>query len=144
MSKKSKSQGMSIRTMTILVGVVMACFLWGVAAAMYDNANGGLWIAGPVNGERLRRPSPLGMLIASVIAYVSNTVMYLPHLPWVVGFILTERTWFAIVALLVEGAVIGFGFWMARLQKTLDSGQAFKTKRRSRPIAMPRDIDDDD
>ncbi|MEK6261996.1 MAG: hypothetical protein AABP62_25640 [Planctomycetota bacterium] len=145
MSKNSKSEGMSLRTMTILVGLVVAFFLWGVAAAMYDSAQGGRWTMGESpDGTRLRRPSPVGMFIAGTIAYAANTVMYLPHLPWVVGFILTERTWFAIVALLVEVGVVGFGFWLSRLQQALDSGQAFKTKRKSRPISTPRRMNDED
>lgn len=125
MAPRSKPQGLSITTMTTLVGIVVAYLMWGVATAMYDTAGGGRWV---LETQGVRRPSVVSMAFAGVIAFVVNSVMFLPELPQVIGFVLTQRTWFAIVVVIVEAGVVGFGIGMARLQETLDSGQLYKKK----------------
>lgn len=143
MGKSKEPQGMSILTMTILIGIVVTYLLWGVATAMYDADQGNRWLM-PVPDENAirRRPSPIAIFVAGIIAFVANSVMYIPSMFQVFAFILTQRTWFLIIVGLVEAGVIAFGFGAAQVEKSVSSNGGFKTKRKPRKMALPAPSDD--
>ena len=143
MSRPRASEGMSILTMTLLVGIVITYLLWGIATAMYDADQGNRWLM-PVPDQQAVRPraSPIAIMVVGVIAFVSNSVMYMPSVLQVVGFTVTKRTWYVFVVLVVEAAVVGFGIATSRLEKSLSSNTGFKTKRKARKMALPTPSDD--
>lgn len=143
MSRPRASEGMSILTMTLLVGIVTTYLLWGIATAMYDADQGNRWLM-PTPDEHAdrRRASPIAIMVAGVIAFVSNSVMYMPSVLQIIGFIATKRTWYVFVVLVAEAAVAGFGMATSRLEKSLSSSTGFKTKRKVRKMALPTPSDD--
>lgn len=142
MAKSKPSQGLSIVTMTILIGIVVTYLLWGIAAGMYDTAQGNRWV---LEGDPGRRPGAAtagAVAVFGVIAFVSNSVMYIPSVFQVATFVITQRPWYFIIVLLVEGGVLAFGIGSARLEKSLSKDTGFKTKRKVRQIALPTPDDD--
>lgn len=146
MPKSQSEGGISITTMTLLVGIVITYLLWGIAASMYDVSLGNQWIFVPVNESasiRASRPSPIVVIVGGLWAFFSTSIRYLPSCPWVIGFVLTQRTWFAIVAVLVEAGVIAFGVFTKGLEKSLEKGGAKGIKKGKRPPAIrtPQGLD---
>ncbi len=143
MGRRRASQGMSIFTMTLLVGIVVTYLLWGVATAMYDADQGNRWMMPVPDQDAIRkRPSPIAIFVTGIVAFVSNSVMHIPAVFQVVRFVVTKRTWYLIVVILVEAIVIAFGFGTAQLEKSLVKNPGFKTKRKPRNIAIPTPTDD--
>lgn len=143
MTRTRSSEGMSILTTTLLVGLFVTYLLWGIATAMYDADQGNRWLM-PVPSENAirQRPSPIAVLVVGVIAFVSNSVMYLPSVLQVTSFIATARPWYLVVVVIVEAAVAGCGFAASRVEKSLATGTGFKTKRKARKMTLPTPSDD--
>lgn len=143
MGRPRTSEGMSVLTTTLLVGLFVTYLLWGIATAMYDADQGNRWMM-PVPDEQAvrRRPSPIAVMVVGIIAFVSNSVMYVFSVLDIAGFIVTKRTWYMIVVVLVEAAVLGGGFAALRLEKSLATNTGFKTKRKVRKMALPTPSDD--
>ncbi len=144
MSKTSASQGMSIFTMTLLVGLVVTYLLWGIATGMYDTELGNRWVLESGPGP-IRRPGAVTagvVAVAGVIAFVSNSVTYIPSVFQVGTFVVTQRPWYLIVVLVLEAGVIAFGIGAARLEQSLATNTGFKTKRKVRKIVTPTASDD--
>jgi len=133
---------MSILTMTILIGIVVTYLLWGIATGMYDTAQGNRWVLEGNPGRRPGAATAGAVAVFGVIAFVSNSVMYIPSVFQVATFVITQRPWYLMIVLVVEAGVIAFGVGTARLEKSLDQSTGFKTKRKVRKIALPSASDD--
>ena len=142
MAKAKSSQGLSIVTMTILIGIVVTYLLWGIATGMYDTAQGNRWVLEGNPGRRPGAAAAGAVAVFGVIAFVSNSVMYIPSIFQVVTFVITQRPWYFIIVLFVEAGVLAFGVGSARLEKSLRKDTGFKTNRKVRQIALPTPDDD--
>jgi hypothetical protein len=130
-SKRSGEEGLSTWIVTLGVAGVVAVLLWGCACAMYDNAEGNRWVFGDPEDPnfRPRRSAGIGFLIAGIIAFVVNSVTYIPEIHHVVAFIFRERTWFVVVSLLVLGLTVLAGLWLKQMENSLRDGNPFAKNR---------------
>lgn len=142
MAKPKSSQGMSIFTMTFLVGLVLAYILWGIAAGMYDTELGNRWVLEGRPSRRAGVATAGAVAVFGIIAFVSNSVMYIPSVFQVGTFIATQRPWYLFVLLLIGTCLIGFAIGTSRLERSLKENPGFKTKRQARKIALPTPGDD--
>lgn len=145
-TKPQSDRGISITTMTLLVGIVLTYLLWGIAASMYDVSLGNRWVLTPVDSSvtiRRARPNPIVIFVAGMWAFISTSIEHIPSCPWVVGYVLTQRTWFAVLVVLVEVGVIGFGLMTKRLEQSLETGGAYRKTKGKRPPAIrtPQPLD---
>ncbi|MBI1346473.1 hypothetical protein GC163_09300 [bacterium] len=132
--------------MTLLVGIVLAYLLWGVAASMYDVSLGNQWVLAPVDSSvsiRRARPNPIVIFVGGLWAFFSTSIRYIPSCPWVLSYVITQRTWFAVVAVLVECGVVAFGLLMKTLEKSLEKtgGHGIKKGKRPAAIRTPKPLD---
>jgi len=137
MSRDDDESGLSIATVSLGVGVVVAFLLWGVACAMYDAARPQLADVAEVNSDfeapRIRvRGGGAGLVfaVAGVVTFVVKSFTMLPELPGVVGFVFRERMWFAMTAALVLGGVVLFGVFLKRTEAALAAPRHRRKRRR--------------
>jgi hypothetical protein len=130
-SKRSSEEGLSSWIVTLGVAVVLAFLLWGCACAMYDNAEGNRWVFGDPEKPtfRMGRGAGIGFLIAGIVAFVVNSVTYIPEIHHVIGFIFRERMWFAVVSALVLGLTLLAGLWLKQMENSLRDGNPFAKNR---------------
>jgi hypothetical protein len=130
-SKRSSEEGVSTWMVTLGVAGVLAVLLWGCACAMYDNADGNRWVYGdPENPNfRMRRGGGVGFLVAGTIAFVTNSVTYIPEMHKVIAFIFQERTWFVVVSGLVLVLTVLAGLWLKQMETSLRDGNPFAKNR---------------
>jgi hypothetical protein len=130
-TKRSGEEGLPTWIVTVGVAAVLAVLLWGCACAMYDTAHGYRWVFGdPENPNfRPRRTAGIGFLIAGIIAFVVNSVTYLPQIHLVIGFIFRERMWFVFFSLLVLGGTILAGWMLKRMEDSMRDGNPFAKNR---------------
>lgn len=130
-SKRSSDEGISTSIVTLGVAAVIAVLLWGCACAMYDNADGNRWVYGdPDNPNfRMRRGGGVGFLIAGIIAFVTNSVTYIPQMHKVIAFVFQERTWFVVVSALVLVLTVLAGLWLKQMETSLRDGNPFAKSR---------------
>lgn len=138
MSSEENKRGLSITTITIFVGVVVAWLLWGVSCAMYraaqpETAEGDIEVVVDVDKDhltpsRVRGAGP-AFIIAGVATFFIKTITMLPELPSVLAFLFRERLWFVVVATGIIAGVIFFGVYMKRLELALASSKKRKRKK---------------
>jgi hypothetical protein len=130
-SKRSSEEGLSTSIVTLGVGVVVAVLLWGCACAMYDNAEGNRWVFGDPEAPRFRmgKGAGIGFLIAGIVAFVVNSVTYIPQMHKVIAFVFQERMWFVVVSALVLGLIVLAGLWLKQMENSLRDGNPFAKNR---------------
>ncbi|MBX3442603.1 MAG: hypothetical protein KF774_09345 [Planctomyces sp.] len=132
--ERSADEGLPVMLVSAGVAAVLALLLWGVACAMYDNAQGYRWVMEASEGTesvRLRRSSGIAMLVSGVIVFVKNSVMYVPELFSVIGFVFRERFWFVIVSAILLGGVALAGWQLQRMETAMRSGNPFSRSGRT-------------
>ena len=104
-----QSDGISLRLMIIGVFALLIFVLWGIACAMFDTAEGNRWV-------------PVGVPTrgSGVAAFVSNAIEYIPKMPHVVKYVVTERLWYVFVVIAVLGLATLFAIVVKRVQRQLD------------------------
>ncbi len=144
-------RGMSLHKVAVLAFCLVAYFLWGGAAAIYqahlDEEAAALAAEQPDaaladdeewdDGDgtiRVRRGSALvAVVVVTVMAvwtFISNSVIHVASLYRMIPFFLTKAIWYPLFSAVVLGLVGGGYLWMGKLQQTLESGGAFKTNRK--------------
>lgn len=142
MSREESSKGLSITVITIIVAAVTTWLLWGVACAMYGNANpeaveGQIEVVVDLESDhltpgRVRGAGP-AFLIAGVSTFLIKTLTMLPQLPAVLGYLFRERIGFVIVATGILAGVILFGVFMKRMELALE-GPKKRRRKKYKPV----------
>lgn len=148
----TEARGMSLEKVALLAFALVAYFLWGGAAAIYQshldetaaaqvadagelpNVNDGP-LADDSTGFRIRPRRGAGLVAVVVVTlmaiwtFVVNSVVHLASLCQLVPYLLTEHLWYPAFSAAVL-AMVGLGYWwMSRLQTALESGNPFQRGR---------------
>ncbi|MCC7425107.1 MAG: hypothetical protein IT428_32970 [Planctomycetaceae bacterium] len=118
----SRSEGLSVRTMTILVMLVIALFGWGFAATGYAHSLEA-WdadAARTVGNVRVRGGAGgLMMMVHSFFDFCKNSLVQIPSVFQVIRFTFSERIALPISIALVEGLAAASGFKLASVEREM-------------------------
>lgn len=118
----AKSSGMSVRTVTALVMLVIALFGWGFAATGYahsieawdptaDRLGSNLPVSDSVSG--------LMMMAHSFLDFCRNSLVQIPRVAQVMRFTFSERMALPISIAIVEGLAAAAGFKLASVEREM-------------------------
>lgn len=131
MARKRKREGISIKAMTITVMVLIGYLCWGVAASSYLGR-----VFEPIEPELGRRlASGLSFVLASFGTFLVNSLR-IDQAPAVFMNSLRNHPWHFGLFLGLEGAAVGFGLWLKKVEQELNPPTK-RRKRRPRPAAPP-------
>ena len=127
-----------------MAAVLVAAFGWAFMAAGYAHSVEGWRSGGVAEAEfhgrlRVRRGSMQRESVRAMADFVHNAFRQLPKMPAVIGHSVSNRLWLPLLFVVLEGGVIGGGWWMYRLEKELRR----PPRRKPRKIATPKFRDDD-
>ncbi|NNJ28157.1 hypothetical protein [Alienimonas chondri] len=139
--RETYGSGLSLTKTAVALGVVVALFAWGVAAAEYAaDAEGWASVAAPEDAEdlsdgglRRNRGAGLRLMIGALLAFLWNGVVQLPNAPWVIGFTLMNKPLIAVLFVLAELAIAGGAFFLRKLDAELHGDSSKESERPVRP-----------
>ena len=137
--------GLSLTKTALAVGLVIALFGWGAAAADYARDTQGWAAVDPppedgVGGRRARRSLAVRSLVTALWRFGTNAAIQVPRAPWVLGHSLKNQPWVAAVVVVLELGVIGGALLFRKLEADLSGPPASvrRDRRRDRPVRRDR------
>ena len=132
----AKPDGISVKSMTIGVMILVAWLCWAIAAAKYLDpiiAMQGHSV-GNMGGGRIE--FLIRGIFGNFINFIGNSLM-LHHAPGIITNTLRHERWIILMLFVLEGLAFGFGMFTRNLEDRLQPPR--KRKRKRRPITGPRD-----
>ena len=131
MADDQKNDGISVRTMTIGVMLVIAYICWGMAASDYLN----LEPPSPDDGIVIGRGRRFGLIaIVYVIGTFIANSLHVHEAPGIISNVLRNERWILWAFVVLEVLAVGFGIWV----KSMDTKLNQPKRRRKRPLTGPK------